>query len=62
MTRVASLTVTLLASAVSNSAYGQPQSAATTTTAQPIDEFAEEDGEEIVVVGEKPRGAGELGR
>ena len=34
-----------------------PQAAATSDAAQPADEFAEEDGEEIVVVGQKPRGS-----
>ena len=60
MTRVASLTLVLLASAAAMPAYGQRQgAAASATAAQPLDELPEEllEGEEIVVQGQRPRGS-----
>jgi hypothetical protein len=59
MTRRVPFTILLLASAAPVPAYGQQEStAAAATAAQPVDELpTEEDGEDIVVMGQKPRGS-----
>ena len=59
MTRRVPLAVLLLTSAAPLPAFAQETAAAATTTAQPIDDLPEEEveGEEIVVMGQKPRGS-----
>ena len=62
MTRRVSLTLLLLSSTAPLPAFAQDapppvEPAVANADVQPADEFAEEDGEEIVVVGQKPRGS-----